>query len=187
MTQLASANMQKEIASRDIDSPIIELYVLDCTKVGGNVHYLTPNINSTGAAIVWQGLQYIPCPITSSGWEASSDGSQPQPTLTVSNVTKLLQTEVQSLGDIVGATLTRTRTLQKFLDNGSAPDSTAAMTVDSATVAQLLSWTNEAISWKLMTVLDRFGIKLPRRQILVNGDSRYGSFPGAGLYRAAGT
>lgn len=185
MTQLASQNLQTEVLQRDIDSAAIELYILDARPCGGTVYYFTPNIiGSVGNnAVVFQGNEYFPLPIASDGWEVNSDGSQPQPTLTVSNVIKTIQSAVISLGDLVGAIVTRTKTFAKYLDGGSAADPYATFPVDKCIIAQKKSHDHTSITWQLQTVIDRFGIKLPRRQILTNGDSRYGSFPGVGLYK----
>ena len=98
-----------------VDSPLIELYVLDCTGIGGSVYRFTPHFAEAGS-ISFAGNVYTSLPIKSEGWEVSANGSQPRPTLTVSNVSQTLLNAVITLGDIVGAKLTRIRTLAKYLD-----------------------------------------------------------------------
>jgi len=161
----------------------VELHTLDCSALGGAVYHFTPNIYASGASIVWNGATYTPIAITSAGWTLSSTGAQPTPTITVTNANKTLLSAVIALGDIVGATYSRVRTFQKFLDGQPAADSTQFVGPDIYVVYQKTSHTNKQITWQLASILDRPGLKLPARQALKDGDGTAGSaFPGMAVY-----
>lgn len=98
-----------------LDSPLIELFTLDCTKLGGTTYRFT-NTFADGGSLSFAGLTYNCLPISVSGFETTAQGTQPRPTLTVSNVAQTLLSAVVSLGDLRGAELRRIRTQAKYLD-----------------------------------------------------------------------
>lgn len=97
----------------------VELYTLDCTNLGGSVYRFT-NTPASSGSVTFGSDVYQVLPIQSSDWEFSSTANTPKPKLTVSNVNKTLLSAVVSLGDLVGATVTRIRTFAKYLDDGTA-------------------------------------------------------------------
>lgn len=172
-----------DVLQRDIDSPFVELYVIDATKIGGTMYYFTPSINLNQQAILWQGNAYAPLPITSSGWEANADGTMPQPQISLSNVNKVMLGAVIANGDLVGSTVYRYKTLAKYLDQGSSPDMNQHFPPDIGVISQKIKHDKTQITWQLSTPLDRFGIQLPRRQMLVNGNGDpNNAFPGLALF-----
>lgn len=162
----------------EITNGLVELYTLDCSQIGGSIYYFTPNCNSDGTGIMWQGTLYTPMPIASSGWDLSGSGSQAKPSISISNVNKVLLTAVVTLGDLVGATLTRVRTVGQFLDDGTDPNPNASFPPDVFIIDQKTNHTNEMITWQLSSILDRFMMQLPRRQVLKDR-----GFPGVSRYR----
>jgi len=148
----------------EVDSPLVELYVLDLVPLGGTVFRFTPHF-AEGGSVAFAGSTYFSIPITSEGWEVTATGTQPRPTLTLSNVNKVMLDAVVSFGDIVGAKVTRLRTLGKYLDGGSNPDPNQFLEPDVFFVEQKVAHDKNAISWQLSSVIDKFGIKLPRRQV----------------------
>lgn len=166
-------------------SPWVEMYILDCSSLGGSIYYFSPSVYTTGTAITWQGQVYTFIPIASSGWEirggtAQGGGSQPTPTITVSNVNKILLNAVVTLGDIVGAKLTRYRTFQKFLDGQPSANTTEYIGPDVFYINQKISHTHDAISFQLVNPIDSPGKMLPGRQVLKDGPN---PFPGVLIYR----
>jgi lambda family phage minor tail protein L len=169
-----------EAANLTITSPYIELFILNLGRVGSNtVYYLTPNAGT----VIWKGHTYTPWPIALAGMTTNGDGTQSKPQVSVSIVTPGILTAVQSLGDLVGASLIRYRTFAKFLDNGSNPDPTAFFPSETYVIDQKVSHTKQQITWALSSIIDRFGLRLPRRQVLRDGDSRNPGFPGVSRYR----
>jgi lambda family phage minor tail protein L len=160
-------NVSTELRSLNQSSPLIELFTLDCTSIGGSVYHFTPNVDVTSSPVVYQGITYQPLPVQTSGWELSATDTQPRPTLTVSNVTSVFMSAVQSLGDIVNARVERLRTLYKFLDGQPTADPNAYINpVDVYWVYQKTTQNKHVISWQLATPAEAFSMQLPARQYL---------------------
>jgi len=154
-----------DLQVRHQTSGFVELFKLDATALGGSVYRFT-NTPAGPSGVVFGGVTYTPIPIKCEGWDFTSTGAPPKPTLTISNVTRTLLSTVISLGDLVGATVTRTRTYAKYLDTGSSPDSSKYIGPEVYIVEQKTGHNNEFIQWQLTSILDRLGMKLPRRQVL---------------------
>ena len=106
-------------------SAIIELFTLttDAALHGSTQTYRFhngSNLNNSGD-IVWAGNTYIKMPIQAEGFSFNK-GQLPRPTLTVSNalgtITSILLNvnKVTTGNDLTGATVTRIRTLARYLD-----------------------------------------------------------------------
>lgn len=161
-------------------SGLIELFILDTTVLDGPIYRFT-NTPGTGGTVSFGGNTYICLPIKTEGWDLSANGAPPRPTLTVSNVSKTLLADVIALGDLVGAKLTRIQTYAKYLDGGSSPDSTKFIGPEIYTVEQKTGHNNTAIQWQMSSLIDRLGMKLPRRQVLKDK-----GFPGVARTRVTG-
>lgn len=176
-------SINEDIQLLDVGSGYIELYQLDCTNIGGTVYYFTNTRPVANESISFNGQEYMPLPIATSGFERKQDGSQDRPILQVSNINKVLLGAIVQLGDIVGAKLTRLRTLSKYLDSGATPNGAMTLPPDVYYVAKKTSQDATLVQFDLCTALERFYVKLPRRQVTRAGDSRYCSFPAAGRTR----
>ena len=106
-------------------SSIIELFTLTTTSAlhGSATTYrfhAGSSLNSNGE-IVWAGNTYQRFPVQAEGF-AYQKGQIPRPTLTVSNVLGTITSILLSVNqtttgnDLTGATVTRIRTLAKFID-----------------------------------------------------------------------
>lgn len=102
---------------------LIELYELDATEIGGVIQRFHGYADNS--TIYWDGNGYEPWSIKAEGFARSSNGQQPNPTLTVGNIGKDINGKVitgvisalcLALDDLVGAKLTRHRTFLKYLD-----------------------------------------------------------------------
>ncbi len=124
-------------------SAIIELFTLttDATLHGSAQTYRFHNgtsLNNNGD-IIWAGNSYLKMPIKAEGF-AYQKGQLPRPKLTVSNalgtITAILLNvnAVTTGNDLTGATVTRIRTLARFLDNANFPV-TSTSTTTTVTVA----------------------------------------------------
>jgi lambda family phage minor tail protein L len=158
-------------------SPLVELFTLDLTGIGGSVLKFTPNTVGGSSSVSFGGQVFAALPITGSGWETSIDGAPPRPMLKVSNVTRFIQSYLNLYADLVGAIVTRTVTLEKFLDSGSSPDSSQVLFSDKFRISQKSKQNKKEVEFVLSSVLDTANFKLPRRQVLRT------TFPGAGLFR----
>jgi len=88
----------------------------------GNILRFHNSINVFNSFLKWQGLTYYPAPIQGEGFETSSRGTLPTPTLTIAtqgsqkDLMGLLRHQIRKFGDVVGAKVTRIRTFAKYLD-----------------------------------------------------------------------
>jgi len=118
-------------------SAIIELFTLttDATLHGSAQTYRFHNGTSLNANgdIIWAGNQYLKMPIQAEGF-AFQKGQLPRPTLTISNALGtitaiLLNVNQVTIGnDLTGATVTRIRTLARYLDAVNFPTTTTSTT-----------------------------------------------------------
>jgi len=161
--------------------PLVELYTLDLTSLGGAVYRFSNDKDFDGTDIVFGGHTYMTVPIQTTGWDFTSSGAPPKPTLTLSNVSKVLLADVIGLGDMVGATLLRLRTKPKYFDNRPTADSGRHDPIETYIIEQKIGHNKTIIQWQLTSPFDRLGLMLPRRQILKDK-----GFPGANRRRVNG-
>ena len=118
-------------------SAIIELFTLttDATLHGSAQTYRFHNGTSLNANgdIIWAGNQYLKMPIQAEGF-AFQKGQLPRPTLTISNalgtITAILLhvNQITTGNDLTGATVTRIRTLARYIDAVNFPVTTTTTT-----------------------------------------------------------
>jgi lambda family phage minor tail protein L len=158
-----------ELAQHLATDGVAQLFKLDPSplNLGLPNYYFTPG-TLNGAAIVYQGITYTPFPITVTGFEYTTQGTQPRPKLSVSNIGGLFTGLVISANDLVGAKLTRLRTFTRFLDNGSTPDPDAHWPSETYIVDRKSAHTKTTIEWELATPLDNKNLKIPGRLALKN-------------------
>jgi|TARA_Y100000052_G_scaffold801_1_gene725 lambda family phage minor tail protein L len=163
-------------------SSVIELFTLEITAAlhGSNATYrfhAGTNYNSN-ADIIWAGNTYTKIPIQAEGF-AYTRGQLPRPTLVVSNalntITALLLTvnETTAGNDLTGATVTRIRTLARYLDAANfpgssnpfgTPDPTAEFPQEIYKIDRKSSENREAVTFELAAVFDLAGVRAPKRQ-----------------------
>lgn len=150
---------------------IVELFDLDLTPITGDVDdkfYFTNQLKPDDNKIVWQGRTYEPLPIIATGYEKNTTGQIAQPSLTVANVMGTFTQVIDSLDDLVGAKVTRRRTLGKYLDGEPSADPLQEFPLDVFYIERKTSENALTITWQLGSVLDLEGLQLPRRVITQN-------------------
>jgi lambda family phage minor tail protein L len=172
-----------ELQKLEQGSAWVELFELDATAFGGTIFRFCNHLNTTGGNVVFAGLTYTAMPIEVSGWDLSQTGTSAKPTLSVSNISKVLLSAIISQGDLVGAKLSRIRTFSKFLADGSTPNSTAFIGPDKMIIEQKTFHDRSMIQFQLSSVMDRMGMKLPRRQVLKDPNALGCNFPGVSRSR----
>ena len=163
-------------------SAIIELFTL---QLDNSLHGATTiyrfhagsSLKDNGE-IVWAGNSYQRFPIKAEGF-AFRQGQLPRPTLTVSNALGtitaiLLSVNTTTAGnDLTGATVTRIRTLARFLDAVNfpgdinpygTPDSTAEFPHEIYKIDRKSAENREVVQFELASVFDLAGIRAPNRQ-----------------------
>jgi lambda family phage minor tail protein L len=166
-------------------SPIIEVFelALDPNLHGGSDIWRFHNGSTTNenGALIWKGQTYMRWPIEFEGVEYSSKGPLPQPKLRLSNVfgtitSLLLAANSATPGnDLIGAKLTRIRTLAKFIDPANFPDGLNP-TADPAIefprevffLYQKSAETREVVEFVCSSSFDLQGINAPKRQCISN-------------------
>jgi len=152
------------------------------------------NIKVFNSYIIWQGKTFFPAPIMAEGFEITSRGVLPSPTLSLTSQTEegiealsIIRRVIRKYGDIVGAKVTRIRTFAKFLDKNNfsdisnpdsqrgiyasnfpeeyEPDPYAELPRDVFFVERKASEDKNSINYELSSSLDVEGVKLPRRVV----------------------
>ena len=161
---------------------IIELFTIttDATLHGSAQTYRFHNgtsLNNNGD-VIWAGNTYIKMPIEAEGF-AFTNGQLPRPTLTISNALGtitaiLLNVNTVTTGiDLTGATVTRIRTLARYLDAVNFPDSTNPLGTPDPTaefpqeiykIDRKAAENRDVVQFELAAVFDLAGIRAPKRQ-----------------------
>lgn len=156
-------------------SAIVELFILDASAFGGDVLRFHAGTNGLRQNIVWQGETYTAFPVQASGFDYSGNGQLPRPKLQVANVTGAISLLVLTYDDLLGAKITRKRTLAKYLDGanftgGTNPtaDPTAEFAEDIFLIDRKATETRDYVEFELAAAFDVSGVQLPRRQIIQN-------------------
>ena len=163
-------------------SSIIELFTLTTTAAlhgsAQTYRFHAGSSLNTNGEIVWAGNSYQRFPVEADGF-AFQKGQIPRPTLTVSNalgtITSILLTvnETTTGNDLTGATVTRIRTLAKFLDAVNfaggvnpygTPDPNAEFPQEIYSIDRKASETRDAVSFELAAPIDLAGVRAPKRQ-----------------------
>lgn len=92
---------------------IVSLFEVDATAIGADI--LRFHGYARAGSIWWQGIEYSPWPIKAEGFSRTSD-RPPTPTLTVGNIDNSISALALYYQDMIGARVTRKRTLGKYLD-----------------------------------------------------------------------
>ena len=161
-------------------SAIIELFTLQLSTSlhGANTIYrfhAGSNLNANGK-ILWAGNEYLRFPVQASGF-AFQKGQLPRPKITISIATGLISSilltvnETTTGNDLTGATVTRIRTLAKFLDkenfiNNTNPteDPTAEFPKEIYAIDRKSTETREIVEFELAAPTDLAGVRIPKRQ-----------------------
>ena len=163
-------------------SAIIELFTL---QLDNSLHGATTiyrfhagsSLKDNGE-IVWAGNTYQRFPIKAEGF-AFRQGQLPRPTLTVSNALGTITAILAAVNattagnDLTGATVTRIRTLARFIDAVNfpsnvnpygTPDSTAEFPQEIYKIDRKSAENREVVQFELASVFDLAGIRAPQRQ-----------------------
>lgn len=143
---------------------VISLYQLDTTDLGGDIYYFTKSTND-GSSVVYNGITYLPIDFEFKDNEYNQDGL-PRPKFRISNVSITLQAEIIAYNNLLGAELTRIRTLKKYLDGESDADPSARFPIDTYILHKKMAHNKLYIEWEVRSPLDNYRTLIPKRQIL---------------------
>ena len=161
-------------------SAIIELFTLQLSTAlhGANTIYrfhAGSNLNANGR-IVWAGNDYLRYPIQASGF-AFQRGQLPRPKIIISNAKGLISSILLTVNkttagnDLTGATVTRIRTLAKFIDavnfadgTNATADPTAEFPKEIYSIDRKSAENRESVEFELAAPTDLAGVRIPKRQ-----------------------
>ena len=153
----------------------ISLFVADLTAIGDSIYRFYPGTNELTEQIVWQGETYLAYPVNATGFDFTGNGQSPRPRLAFSNIAGSITALILAYNDIVGAKITRKRTLAKYLDADNFPggvnvdaDPTAEFSDDIYFIDRKVNEDKEVVEFELAAASDVTGVKLPRRQVIQN-------------------
>ena len=157
---------------------IVELFQLhlDATLHGSSdIYYFHNGVNAAvTSSVIWNGQTYLRLALEATGFDYSSSGSLPRPTLAVSNIgssltTLLLQVNLITAGnDLGGAKVVRIRTLKKYLDGQGSADPHAKFPDEIWYVDRKSNENRAVVEFELASKFDLVGMMLPQRQIIAN-------------------
>ena len=140
------------------------------------------NTNNNGA-LIWNGQSYMRYPIEFEGVEYSGKGTLPQPKLRLSNVmgtltALLLAANSATPGnDLIGAKLTRIRTLAKFIDAANwadnvnpygTPEPNVEFPREVYFLSQKSAENRDVVEFICSASFDLQGVNAPKRQCISN-------------------
>lgn len=131
------------------------------------------NANVSGN-ITFASQAYTRQPIEANGFQFSTSGTLPRPTLTISNLggvmtTLLLLVNQTTTGnDLCGAQLRRIRTLKKFLDGESDADPNARFPTEIWYIDRKASENRNVVAFELASEFDLPNTAIPKRQLVGN-------------------
>jgi lambda family phage minor tail protein L len=119
-----------------------------------------------GADVVYDGNTYTALPLQASGFELNTSGQLERPSITFANVGLAITGLTNTYSDLVGATVTRIRTLTTYLDGQPDADPDAYWGPDEWVVEQKTSENKLAVTFQLSVPFDLEGRSLPGRRLL---------------------
>jgi len=151
-----------DIRDLSVDNAI-ELYSIDFSPIGYSSNlFITPYTNGQGQEVVFNGITYQPIPMSTSGFGWDGKSALPTPTITLSNVLNTFSEINITYGNLLGVEVTRIQTFAQYLDTGSSPDPFATLPEDVYYIAQKVNQNDITVEYKLASIVDLEGIKLPR-------------------------
>jgi len=127
--------------------------------------------------VYWNSNEYIPFPIEADGFEYSGNGQLPRPKIRVSNILNTITALLLTLPDgLEGATVTRIRTLARYIDavnfpggvSPYSPDPTAEFPREIYYIDRKTVETRDVVEFELAAAFDLAGISAPKRKCIAN-------------------
>lgn len=143
---------------------VVFLLTIDATGIGGSVLRIATG-NKDGAAVSFGGVSYraLPCRVTG----LRLGGTRPaEPLLEVAEEDAMLMSLTAGREDLSGATVTRLRTLKKYLDGEPGADATQHWPADTWRITGSAKREKAVVAWRLGSFLATDSAYLPGREVL---------------------
>ena len=151
---------------------IIDLWTLDLQPIDSTIapadRYLRfcNWVVADGQPVKYGGNMYTAIPYKASGFTYQTEGVPPSPSLMISNIGLEFTALVNTWDDLIGAKLTLTRVLAKYLDGQPEGDPQAHWPEERWFIQQKEDEGKLSVTFKLSTAFDLDGVTLPRRRAL---------------------
>ena len=171
MTNLIATDVQ----GTTVDSGVVSLFEITLLH-SGNTFYFCEGIGDDLEDIQMRDKEvpsnirtYKAIPMQIEGVEVSATGASARPTITIANVSSLLKDTVgvTDYDEVVGATVVRRQTMQKYLygESGDANPPIEMPTLKYR-VDRVASENQLAVQFELAAVYDLEGVTIPRRVVV---------------------
>jgi lambda family phage minor tail protein L len=154
------ASISEEVQKTE-PNPYVVLWELDLTDVGDNVYHFV-EAKDFVTPVSWGGTAYIPFDIDADGFEWNGQGPIPTPKVRFSTINLAITGLVNSLSDLVGGKVTRTRTFRNFLDGQPDANPNEYFSQDIYRINTKTAENKIFVEFELSSFLDQNGIMLPR-------------------------
>lgn len=146
---------------------LIDLWTLDLSHMGMGTARFTTDVSRINQPVRWGGNEYVPWPIAAEGFERNSQGASPRPTLRVAAVLPVMTSLIIGATGLQGATVTRTRTFARFLDDGEEPSTTDHFPIESYRIERVSEYVlGQYATFELASPLDMEDAMFPKRQVI---------------------
>lgn len=147
-------------------SPGNKVQLFQVAYSGKPTLYFTKRGASGTGEVKFDGITYTQIDLEADGFKWDGQGTFPQPKLSVSNVSGLLTPLLVQNEYYVGAVVTVITTFEKYLDGASEADPTQTFPIEIYTIEQPTDINHAFSEWRLSSIIDQTGSKLPGRVML---------------------
>lgn len=151
---------------------VIDLFTLDIAAIlpaGSSAQSIYRFCNWSqvnGVDVVYDGNTYTALPMQAAGFELNTSGKLERPSITFANVGLAITALTNEFSDLVGASVSRIRTLTTYLDGAPNADPDAYWGPDQWLVEQKSNETKLSVTFQLAVPFDLEGRSLPGRRLL---------------------
>lgn len=156
MTDLIEREQQDEVGV------YVQLYSIDITRYGGGIQYWSPSHPTADKPIIWNGNTYNAIDIEIGGVETRTSGSLARPQVSISNADNVVGALCEVYNDLIGCTVTRTRTLYEYLDDQPGADPTQYWPLNVWRIERIVLINPTVITFELASQIDAPNARLPR-------------------------
>jgi lambda family phage minor tail protein L len=172
---------QDKIARNLLDlqpTAIVELFLLYFNTVDKETAFIAFHGGAIyNKGITWQGIEYLPIPVETEGFEVHADGTMARPKMRISNKDYFITDLLNNNQDLQFAKVIRKRTFVKYLDDvnfdGGNPwgdaDSSAEISNDTYVISQKTTENKVFVEFELTSPLDLENFEVNNRLVM----SRY--------------
>lgn len=168
MTNLMVQDLQKQSPG----SALIELFELAIE--GGSTIYFHSGVEADLSTVQFREeggtiRTYVALPMQAKGFSINPKGTSARPSVTFANATSVFSNSISDFDTILGSTLTRRTTLQKYLVGESGDATPPVEFPKQIYLLDRISGSNSgAVTYECATPYDLQGVILPKRQVISN-------------------